>query len=356
VNRLTSCGAVAISALVLVLIVAAAAANVGSPTVIRTNQELIAVAMSGFRVAYDVGRDSVRPVRCGNQIIVWNVRTGTKRRVSGKDTCSANASSTGSGVTYLAIAGNRIAWIINWGGNTEASDYLRMASLPGPKQRLVASATRYGDIETLEGTWIGNLVGSGDLLAVNRWVTNANGAITRSELDAIGKGSLRRVAAGQNVIAAQAVASGRIAVLRSNGSIGIYGAGGNLLRQIKPDSAKEIALQRDRLLVLTKTKTLAIYNSRSGALLRSWPVPEGAGTLATYAGVAAYADYSDTPCCKRYKVHVVRLATGKDVVIANGTSWLSPRDIDLDAGGLIYVKNSHALAFVPLGRLLVAVS
>ena len=61
--------------------------------------------------------------------------------------------------------------------------------------------------------------------------------------------------------------AGRIAVLRSSAawpsewsqtgpvSIGIYSSSGKLLSELKPSSAKEIALTGDRLVVLTEANT-----------------------------------------------------------------------------------------------------
>ena len=61
------------------------------------------------------------------------------RSPAGKATCGADSTSTGGGVTEIAVAGTRLAWMVNQGGNTESSDSLYTASLPAPKERLLVT-------------------------------------------------------------------------------------------------------------------------------------------------------------------------------------------------------------------------
>ena len=131
------------------------------------------IDMDGARLAFDVKSSTC------NKLFVWNVRTGAGALVSGKGTCAADSTSTGGGVTEIAVAGTQIAWIVNLGGNTESTDALYTATLPRPKERLLARATRTGDVGgTLTGGWIGGLVGDGDLLAADTWTTGAAGEVT----------------------------------------------------------------------------------------------------------------------------------------------------------------------------------
>ena len=53
---------------------------------------------------------------------------------SGKATCGADSTSTGGGVTQIAVAGKRVAWIVNQGGNTESSDSLYTADAARPER------------------------------------------------------------------------------------------------------------------------------------------------------------------------------------------------------------------------------
>src|SRR6266536_3043593 len=121
-----------------------------STKVKNTNGWIESLAMDGSRVAYDVQGSP----EC-NKLFVWNVRSGAGALVSGKWTCEADSTSTGGGVTAIAVAGSRIAWIVNLGGNTESNDYLYTASLPKPKETLRARARRTGEIDgVLAGDWI----------------------------------------------------------------------------------------------------------------------------------------------------------------------------------------------------------
>ena len=89
--------------------------------------------------------------------------------MSGKRTYQADTTSTGYGVRELAIAGKRVAWIINQGGNSESDDYLCASSVVKPKERDLGQAMRSGPYSSSPGDWISGLVGSGSVIAVNRW-------------------------------------------------------------------------------------------------------------------------------------------------------------------------------------------
>lgn len=331
--------------------VASAAGNPPGVRVIHTKEIIESFAIGGQRIAYDL-----RGSLACNKVLVRDLRTGKTTRVSGKQTCSADSTSTGAGVRELAVAGNRIAWIVNLGGNTESDDYLYTASLPRPTERRLAASTRLGDIGgILAGTWIGNLVGSGNLLAVNRWSTDKGGAVTRSGVDVIVGNRLRRLASSRSPILAQAADSGRIAVLYGDSGVEIYDVNGKRLRRLKPSSATEIALRGDYLLVLTETQTLEIYNARTGAYLRTWPVQAQApAELDAYAGVAIYVAYPRNTL-QSFKIHALQLKTGKDVVVATGNFQLR-RSAELEPAGLLYARDRHNLVLIPFKRVLAAVS
>src|SRR5438067_572144 len=167
-----------LSALLLATLVIALPAEGAGPRVKNTKGEIESLAMDGPRVAYAVNGG----IRC-TKVFVWNVRTQGAAVVSGPKTCDADSTSTGAGVREIAVAGLRVAWIVNQGGNTESDDYLYTATLGGAKERLVSSAIRTGDIDgTLAGGWLNHLVGSTDRIAVNRFTTDTGGNITQSSL------------------------------------------------------------------------------------------------------------------------------------------------------------------------------
>jgi hypothetical protein len=314
-----------------------------APRVKNTNGWIESLAMDGPLIAYDV------QARAGcNRLFAWNVRTGRGTLVSGKATCAADSTSTGAGVREIAVAGTQVAWIVNLGGNTESNDYLYTASLPNPKERLLASATRTGDVSgILAGGWIGGLVGAGDRIVVGRWTTDAHGNVSNPSLELVRAG-LNAIASGAGTLVARSLDLHRVAVLRGDGSVALYDTeSGAVLVTVKPSSAREIALRKDYLVVLTRTRTLEIYNAQSGALVKSWAVVPGATRLDVHSGIAVYA--------VGRRVHVLRLSDGSDAVLAT-----APRAIvglELEAAGIVYAYNTVRgtrdvgnLAFVPLAK------
>ena len=109
----------------------------------------------------------------------------------------------------------------------------------------------------------------------------------------------------------------RVAVLRRDDSVGIYSGSGKLLKQITPSTAREIAYGGGRLVVLTDTNKLDVYDSQSGKLLHSWPLDRKAassqpGNLRAYGRIAVY--FADTRAATQ-RMYLVDLATGKDLVL-----------------------------------------
>ena len=177
--------AVAIAALLLAVSVPAAAAPGPAAHVKNTNGWIESIAMDGSRLAY-----AVKGGATCTKVFVWNVLNGSAARVSGRGTCAADSTSTGGGVTEIAVAGTRLAWIVNMGGNTESADLLYTASRPAAREQLVANVLRTGDVDgTLTGGWLGGLVGSGDRIAVDQFTTNATGTIATAALRRLDAGA-----------------------------------------------------------------------------------------------------------------------------------------------------------------------
>jgi dipeptidyl aminopeptidase/acylaminoacyl peptidase len=323
------------------------------PRTIRLKGAVMALAMEGFRVAYE---ETYARTSC-DKIFVLDLISGRRKAVAG---CRPD-----HGQRELAVAGSRIAWIVTECGNSACDDYLATASRPRLKPRLLAHAHTDFDDAGYVGSFIGSLVGSRNLLAVNRFSLDETGAVTKPRLSMIGRSGLRRIASGPKTVFAQEANGGRIAVLREDGRIGVFAATGKLLAEVTPSSVKKneegdvlllgdaTALQGRELLVLTAEQTVEIYDLRSRALVRTWRVPKDAIYLDTYGGVAAYAEGR---CCSRYKVHVLNLATGKDVVIDTAAAPSDTPNVQLEAAGLVYTKTFRSLVFLPMRRVLAAVS
>ena len=305
-----------------------------------------ALAMDGSRIAYDIAGRYGSKTRC-NTVYVWNATRNVNTRVSGRPTCGADNTSTGAGVRELALAGGRAAWIVNQGGNSESSDSLYVSDVSRPGERLIASAFRSGDVSwILTGNWLGGLVGAGSFLAVDHWATDSSGNVTTAKLRRI-QTRLSDLAEGSGTMTARATDGRQVAVLRADGTVGLYSTHGALLRTVSPSSAVEVALRGDFLLVLTKSGTVEVFNSHSGRKLRSWRVAAGAAHLDVASGLAAYAAGS--------RMHVVRLATGKSVFRAR-TAGARISAVQLEPAGLAYAfgrgDRPAKIAFVPMRRLL----
>src|SRR5262249_42884516 len=139
------------------------------------------------------------------------------------------------------------------------------------------------------------------------------------------------VSSGTETLHAQALDRRRVAVLRADGEVAVYDVdSGGLYVTIEPSSARQVALRGDRVVVLTRTRTLEIFNSHSGAFVRRWPVVAGASRLDVSAGTAVYAVGRN--------VHALRLTDGRDVVVAT-----APRAVEalaIESAGLVYAYNT----------------
>lgn len=294
-----------------------------------------ALAMDGPRLAYGVKPAS--PDGC-NRVSVWNVATGRVVRVSGAQTCREESTSTGSGFAELAVAGKRVAWIFNLGGNTESVDRLYVSSTSRPSERRVANAFRSGDVDCeLAGNWLGGLVGDGSLLDVNRWTTIARPQGDEDQcVDRISAGSLRRVtstgtamvASGVDTIVAADADAGRVAVLRNDSTVALYSQGGRPLRAVAVAPSRTVALWKDRIVTLTKQRTLQVY-STAGNLLRTVTVASGGRHLDVHSGVAVFA--------VARALHAVRLASGPDHRLAVAPSEIV--GVAAEAPGVAYAYN-----------------
>ena len=315
------------------------------------------------------------------RVAVWNVSTGATSTIRGA--YPSNGKRFGQGLGEVAIAGKRIALITRFvtGNSQQKQERLYTAALGGTARQLGKLTNHFTDPQCSEcgdpgfatGDWIAGVVGSGKLLAVSTWKSK-NSVSSDQRLALVTAKGLRTIATGPGAIVAESASRGRIAVLRSTAAwpaagvgpattvptVGIYSSRGAPLRKISPGSAREIALSGNRLVVLTGTKTLEVYDSTTGALLEKWsaatsaPGQEAAG-LAVYGRLAVYSvNYrSGAP----RNLHLLDLVTGKDVVITRATG--SGYDAAMSTRGLVYAVDSRStgkLVFVPTAKLLAAAS
>jgi hypothetical protein len=307
-----------------------------------------ALAMDGSRVVY--ATQAFAPTNCF-KLFSWNTSTRAGALVSGPKTGSCGSDeSAGQRIDAVAVAGSRVAWIRNLTGNSESDDSLFTATVSGTGTLRLLTATRTGDTGggPLRGTWIGGLVGSGTVLAVNTWRTSATGTVRAAALRRVGGVRLAPAASGASTLTAESADSGRIAVVRTDGSVAIYSAAGAILQTISPGSVKEVALHGDDLAVLTGRKTLELYNAHTGALIRSWPVPAGAVNLGLGTGIAVFSVWR--------RAYALKLSSGRQALLA-----AAPRAIvadEIEAPGVVYAYNTIRglraignIAFLPLNRV-----
>ena len=357
-------------AALLVLFAQAGTAKPQPNAVKQTAKPISTLAMDGPRVAYI----------SDGRVNVWNVITGATSVIKGK--YASNSKYSQSVNDEVAIAGERVAFITRFvsGNSQQTSERLFTAPLGGSARQLGSLANHLTAPDGLSsGDWIAGVVGSGKVLAVSGWKSKAP-VSTDERLRLVMSTGLRTIVTGPGAIVAQSAGSGRIAVLRSTlvwpadhvlpatsaPTVGIYSADGTLLREIAPSSAREIALSGIRLVVLTETKTLQVYDWTRGALLHTWPIRTTtanmvAGHLAVYGRLAVYA--VDPRYAAPRKLHLLDLTTGKDVVIATATGgFYHSRDAAIGPRGLVYVVNYYRnyggqhphgkFVFVPMAKLL----
>jgi hypothetical protein len=285
----------------------------------------------------------------------------------------------------VAIAGTRVAWIKRqYIGNTEASEKLYTASLGG-SAHLRAHSYRYDrdDPAATKGSWIAGVIGSGGVLAVSTWKSDGT-ASSNEKLRRITPTGLKTIATGPGAIVAESGDGGHVAVLRDTAAwpsdsnqplsptptAGIYSTAGALDGEVAlsppdPDSVGiQLALAGQHLVVLTTglhepagpaTVTLQVYDWTTGALLDTWPVG-----IQKYPGEVSFAVHGQLAAVEGPgSLHLVNLATGKDVVIGPSSHTGSPPA--MDSRGLVYafnpqVKSPGKLVFVPMAKLLALVS
>jgi len=334
---------------------AAGSTSKSRPKIRHIQGRIEALALDGSRIAYDVGPQGV-----ANKVLVWNVSTGKTTTVSGKHTRSADDSSTGSGVIQLAIAGSRVAWLVNVGGNTEGDDYLYSSSVTKPKEREVATEQRLGEScpgrsqTNCAGQWLGGLVASGNLIALNRWTTDAAGSVIDGGLYVLSGTTMKTVANGGITVEAASADGGRVAVLHPGIGVVVYSSAGMFLLTVSVPSAAATALGGHNLAVLTTTRQLEIWDTRTAKLRKTFAVAgspkQPPGNLDVQGNIAIYATGPS--------LHAVNLSSGKDRAI--GKLRGSVAFAHVSSAGVVYstgrFRSKGTLVFLPFARVAAAVS
>jgi len=267
-----------IAAFILVLALVPAALA----TTLRERQAagpLSAVSIAGTEVAYaDEFRQGCHEIR------LWDTATRGDRRLS--QHCFV-ATSTGSGVDSVSVAGGRALWLTYIGGN------IREWSLwtKGTGSRVKRIAFLSADVDGPPPVVLGRV-----------WDNALPYAIGRTVIVLAPNGSRRfTLTAPDRVVALSAHTRGYAAVL-ANGHVLEISLQGNVLRDrtFEPGFASDAVYAAPGLLVMTKDG-LEIWN---GQAVRRFPLPKGSRFLGYSDGIAAYGTGRE--------LRLTRLSNGAD--------------------------------------------
>ena len=297
------------------------------------------LAADGNRAAVTT---TVKP-GCG-RIVVWTAPGSRSARVKpGILGCS------GDGVSRLAVGDGRVAWIEQGGGNN-LELIVMAAKLGGGAAKQIEFATN-GDRAGANpaGTWVGQLRGSGALLAYNSWTqTCARPAGEecgeRDPLLRLTGEKLVRIVSGRRLVIARdasayplaAVGGGRLAVETAVGVTIRSATGAQIATVSNADgSARAVALSRTAL-AIERTSTLDLYDPVTGTAVRSLPLGTAAGfRLVDLTGKLALLRGP-------HRVVLARLSDGKRISVplrpGAGRSLVGAR---LTEEGLFYAYNTR---------------
>ena len=118
---------------------------------------------------------------------------------------------------------------------------------------------------------VGGLVGYENLLAVNRWATDATGTVTTTGLYSLGANNLVPIASGSSTLLRRRPTRDASWSCAPTGAW-VCTPRPEASRAVTPASPQQVALQGNYLVVLTKARTLAVFDSRTGSLLKTLPV------------------------------------------------------------------------------------
>lgn len=276
------------------LTAAAVASAAAADRSVRSPGPVTGLARSGFSVAFLSGP---YPGHCGPHVELWSlVRRGLYRLGRHTDIGCSQGPSTGSGVTDLAVAGNRVLWLAYAGGNNRDWQ-LFTASTTRPLERQLEF--REVDVDAPPPIVVG--VGSEFVLPYS-------------------VGSVVKVVAadGHRLYAWHAPAQvtnttayqHQVAVFITGGRCFVLGPSGAVLQTytFPVGAVKEFALAGVGLVVQLPGGKIEI---RNGSSIRRFSIP-AQGRMLDYAeGILLYKVGT--------AIHARRLATGKDVVLRHGS-------------------------------------
>jgi hypothetical protein len=352
----------AASSLVLLSVVLAASAT-GAPrrqasTVLDLHGALHGLAIDGSRAVL-----GIRPRAGCDRVVVWDVRTDTTTTVSGAKTCAIPRTSTGSGVREVAIAGARVAWIADLGGNTEHADFLFTASALRASEVQLDHAALSGETQP-EGALIRDLVGHGSVLVYQTARLGQNGdghyGVLASALHRIGGPGH-----GPTQTTTIAPTKGQYGALGTDGTLLLFWGGGDVVTtnlrgvpvgSISPGGLAKgnvYAIDAGRVALVTRAPALELYAARTPPA-NGTPTQPLVSVRLPAGGEVTRTDLSGRlALVVTYRtVRIVDVTTGRVATLVAAGRRIT--DAALEPAGAIYVAAGKA-TFVPYAQLLARV-
>jgi hypothetical protein len=331
---------------------------------------ILGLTLDGSRVAYFRGCCFVTRKGVINRldkVMVWNTRTGRTIDVSGKQT---HRLEVGGGSFQVAMNGSEVAWTTLWGSNSTSEDKLFVSSLAEPKEHLVTNDDRPGDCGSPEpgcaGTWTGGLVSTGKRILFNQWTTDNANSMHNASLLALNGKTPKDVADGSATVLAVSADAMHVAVLRADGTVGLYSPTGKSLLNVSPASVHAVAVSGRNLVILENDGTLAVYDSGTGSLRKTFHLQgnrKNLEALAVHGNIAVYSKpvRFKTQAVSKSAIHAINLTTGKDRVVGRLGGEITLASID--SAGLVYASNGYGafkagdgtVVFVPFAKVAAAV-
>ena len=348
-----------IAALAALVAVAAAAdpspARAAAPLAasVRTAAAPTLLAADGPLVAAVVPGDGKR--RC-TQVLLW--QPGRAPTTVSTQVGCGNGGPL-EGVTEVTLGGKRVIWQETNGGNN-LELIVNTATLAQPKPAAVSYVeSGNGAAGDPGGSYTGHLLAAGSLFVFGRWTrcdpyvgegADYARACAKGVPD-LYDGALHAVVAGKDTVLRKGddvleplwVDGGRILVRSAASTLSLLRTTGVTLRAIPVGpGALEAAFQGTRLAVLRAT-SLDVYDTGSGARIRSFPLARKARRLADLqSGVAVLVSGG--------AVHLIRLDTGRGVTIVPRGGGAVHAAL---TGAGLFTAASTGLAFLPLANVLV---
>ncbi|MGZ8694241.1 MAG: hypothetical protein ACXWYS_02250 [Gaiellaceae bacterium] len=371
------------------LVLAGLALAVPAPRLLRTSTPVSGLAMDGSTVAVATawGRGHCE------RVVAWSPLRPSLKALGRAARCEET--STGRGILYQAVAGKRVAWVTDGGGNAHDSQ-LFVTSLDRPQVTRRLAFTTY-NIDSGDGTYVGHVHGSGSLLVYATWTVcdtgevgvkrcpgaPVPGTIVNAKLWRIeGATGKKLIASADDELAPIAVGAGRILVARADGSLEVRAADGHVLQTFTFDQPPlQAALGPKQLVVAVRdTSTLPlpkaklefrVYDLATGALVRTLTPPADAQTAtaprcsfptgsspAACLTPAARMRFQDVDATRLAfvlgsTVHLMRLAGGADKSYRGDRGTVLAQ---LAAPGLVYAygtggRTQGRVQFIPAAKL-----